>query len=86
MGASLCGGRWKGKGTLVTYSVESGALCVLEVLVNTDELADGYIRVSIDVPDDLAIASISIAELPNGGAQTPALMRPATSEQIESRN
>src|SRR5438128_1404189 len=52
------------KGTAVIYRAESRALCALEVLANGDELADNYVVTPIQVPDELAIKTFSIAELP----------------------
>jgi RES domain-containing protein len=66
LGASLYGGRWNHRGTSVIYTAESRALCALEVLVNSDELAGDYAAVPIDVPDDIAILVISTADLPQG--------------------
>jgi RES domain-containing protein len=66
LGASLYGGRWNHKGTSVIYTAESRALCALEVLVNSEELAGDYVAVPIDVPDEIAVQVISIANLPQG--------------------
>jgi len=66
MGASLYGGRWNHKGTPVIYSAETRALCALEVLVNSAELADDYVSISIDVPSDIAIKIVNIGDLPVG--------------------
>jgi RES domain-containing protein len=71
MGASLYGGRWNHKGTQVIYTAESYALCALEVLVNEDELANDYVSISIEIPDDLAITSLSVADLPPGWDSNP---------------
>jgi RES domain-containing protein len=66
LGASLYGGRWNHKGTAVIYTAESRALCALEMLVNSDELAGDYVRVPIDVPDEIAVQLITTADLPQG--------------------
>jgi RES domain-containing protein len=63
LGASLYGGRWNHRGTSVIYTAESRALCALEVLVNSGELAGDYAAVPIDVPDDIAIQVISTARI-----------------------
>ena len=73
LGASLYGGRWNHKGTSVIYSAESRALCALEVLANADELADDYISISIEIPDDLSITSVSMADLPTGWDANPSI-------------
>jgi RES domain-containing protein len=62
LGASLYGGRWNRKGTAVIYTAESRALCALEMLVNTDELADDYIAIPIELPSDIAIETVSEAD------------------------
>lgn len=60
------GGRWNHQDTAVIYTAESRALCALEVLVNSDELAVDYVAVPIDLPDEIAIQVISAADLPQG--------------------
>lgn len=72
LGASLYGGRWNHKGTPVIYAAASRALCALEVLANANELADDYAVTPIELPDDIAIVTLSIHALPPGwnAAQT----------------
>jgi RES domain-containing protein len=64
MGASLFGGRWNQKGTSVIYTAESRALCALEVLANSDELANDYVATPIEIPGQIAVTAISIPDLP----------------------
>src|SRR5262245_11793141 len=66
LGASLYGGRWNHKGTPVIYAAASRALCALEVLSNSDELAGDYVVTPIEIPDDLASTTLSIETLPSG--------------------
>jgi RES domain-containing protein len=66
LGASVYGGRWNHKGIAVIYTAESRALCALEMLVNSDELAGDYVTVPIDLPDEIAVQVISTADLPQG--------------------
>jgi RES domain-containing protein len=74
MGASLYGPRrWNHKGTAVIYTAESQALCALEVLVNADGLADDYISIAIEIPHDLSITSLSVADLPSGWDAYPSI-------------
>jgi RES domain-containing protein len=64
MGASLFGGRWNHKGTSVIYTAESRALCALEVLANSDELANDYVATPIEIFEQIAVTLISIPDLP----------------------
>jgi RES domain-containing protein len=76
LGASLYGGRWNHKGTPVIYGVASRALCALEILANANELAGDYVATPIELPDDLAVITLSIDSLPSDGTlleQLPAL-------------
>jgi RES domain-containing protein len=74
MGASLYGPRrWNHKGTGVIYTAESQAPCALEVLVNADGLADDYISIAIEIPDDLSVTSLSVADLPSGWDAYPSI-------------
>jgi RES domain-containing protein len=73
-GASLYGPqRWNHKGTRVVYSAESLALCALEVIVNVNELADDYVSISIELPSDLEITSLSVGDLPSGWDAYPSI-------------
>lgn len=64
LGASLYGGRWNHKGTAVIYAAASRALCALEVLANANDLAGDYVVTPIQLPDDLAVSTLSIDSLP----------------------
>jgi RES domain-containing protein len=50
----------------VIYTAESRALCALEVLVNSDELAGDYVAVPVELPDGIAVKEISLADLLEG--------------------
>jgi RES domain-containing protein len=63
VGASLYGGRWNHKGTPVIYTAASRALCVLEVLANAEDLADDYVVVPIEIPNDVPITTIWVQML-----------------------
>jgi RES domain-containing protein len=43
------------------------------VLVNEDELANDYVIISIEIPDDLAVTSVSVEDLPAGWDSSPFL-------------
>ena len=57
----------------MVYSAESLALCALEVIVNVNELADDYVSISIEIPNDLEITSRSVADLPSGWDAYPSI-------------
>jgi RES domain-containing protein len=83
MGASLYGPRrWNHKGTPVIYTAESQALCALEVLVNVDGLADDYISIAIEIPDNVSITSLLLPLCRAAGTHTLLSMLRATSEPI----
>ena len=58
------------------------ALCALEVLANADDLADDYVAIPIEIPDEVAVQVISIADFRKDGTQTSQSMRLGTSERI----
>ncbi|HEX3666116.1 MAG TPA: RES family NAD+ phosphorylase [Rhizomicrobium sp.] len=62
----LYDGRWNTAGRAVTYCATSPSLCVLEKLVHIEdpELLPAIVMVRYNVPDDLSVDTISIAELP----------------------
>lgn len=66
LGASMYGGRWNHKGTPVIYAAASRALCAIEVLANANEFAGDYLVTPIELPDDLAVTTLSIDALPSG--------------------
>jgi len=46
------------------YAAASRALCALEILAGSRELARDYISVPIEIPDDFPLRSLSIDDLP----------------------
>jgi RES domain-containing protein len=62
----LFDGRWNTMGRPVTYCATSPALCVLEKLVHVEDpmLLPALMMVRYDAPDNLAIDSRGLADLP----------------------
>jgi RES domain-containing protein len=62
----LYDGRWNTAGHAVTYCATSPSLCVLEKLVHVQdpELLPELVMVRYEVPNQLDVETISIAELP----------------------
>lgn len=58
-GARRSGGRWNSPGTLAVYASSTRALAVLEYLVHIDveEVPDDIVLLSLEVQDDLPVAS-----------------------------
>lgn len=65
-GAEKTGGRWNSKGTAMVYTSESRALCTTEIAVHTPLgiLPKDYELVSINIPDDLKIHTLSLKKPP----------------------
>jgi RES domain-containing protein len=59
-GSFLFGGRWSSVGTRVCYTAAHRSLAILEYRVNMDPegLPDDLVLATLEVPDDLAIASV----------------------------
>jgi RES domain-containing protein len=73
-GARLFGGRWNSPGLPALYTSSTIALAALEYLVHldSDEAPHDLIATRIDVPDDLAIATIAPQSLPARWYRYPA--------------
>ena len=63
-GAATYGGRWNPIGTPLIYAAASRALCALEILAGSRELADDYISIPIELPSDMMSRTLSIGDLP----------------------
>lgn len=65
-GALLYSGRWHHAGTPVVYCSESRALAALEQLVHLhrNRLPPNFACFSVEIPDELTIREVRIAELP----------------------
>jgi RES domain-containing protein len=66
-GARLAGGRWNSRGRAAVYTSSRLSLAALELLVHTDVVLvpPDLVACEIEVPDDIAIDSIELTELPN---------------------
>jgi len=64
-GAEKIGGRWNSKGIALVYTSESRALCTTEIAVHTPlgNLPLDYQIVTIDIPDEIQIKEVAIADL-----------------------
>lgn len=72
-GAEKAGGRWNCKGYPVLYTCESRALAAVEFAVHTSLgfAQDLYRIVTIEIPEDPSIYSISEKDLPDEWRQFP---------------
>ncbi len=78
-GANRFGGRWNSKNNRVIYASENRSLTVLEILVHlSDVLPDKYVLASADLPEALAIESVSEQELLDNWATLNAAEQQAT--------
>lgn len=63
-GARLFGGRWNPKGWPLIYTAASQSLALLELMVQDDPLRANYVLIPAQLPDDLPVRSIEVADLP----------------------
>jgi RES domain-containing protein len=74
-GARVEAGRWHQAGYRIVYTSASAALAALETLVHTasDLLPrTSYVAIPADIPEDLPILRLPVAELPTGWEAIPA--------------
>jgi RES domain-containing protein len=73
-GARRAGGRWNYKGIPVVYTADSTALATLETLVHfsLNLIPKNLAIATIDLPDELPITTIDLADLPDNWATYPA--------------
>ncbi len=73
-GARRAGGRWNYKGTTVVYTADSTALATLETLVHfpLNLTPKNRAIATIELPDELPITTIDLADLPDNWATYPA--------------
>lgn len=72
-GAAKSGNRWNSKGTEIIYTAESRALAMAEVLVHLSlpMLPADYMMLEIEIPDEISIKEIAIADLEEGWNSHP---------------
>ena len=75
-GAGLNGGRWNHPGIRIVYTSGSLSLAALEYFVNldTDLAPDDLVSITAEIPDDLAVHRLIVADLPDGWQSFPALV------------
>lgn len=73
-GARRYGGRWNRPGTAVVYTAATLSLCALEYLVHVDaSLAPPkLVAIAVEIPADVALRELTIADLPAGWRAYPA--------------
>ncbi len=78
IGASMCEGyRWNSLNTRLVYTAESRALATLEVSVHLDlneDLPSDRFYVEIEIPSDIKILEVSVADLPEGWNSKPPIL------------
>ena len=65
IGSAMTSGRWHKKGTHMVYTASSLALAMLEVMVQSSDLATPQAAIQVTIPDDL-VETPSFEMLPNG--------------------
>jgi RES domain-containing protein len=64
-------GRWHNRGTLILYTSEHVSLVKLEVLANSTETPINVSLITLEIPNEVSILSISAADLPIGWNRLP---------------
>lgn len=74
-GASISGGRWNSPGIEVIYTAANRSLAMAEVAVHFSiaTLPEGYMMMTIQVPDTISISEVDAKELPTDWNQFPSL-------------
>jgi len=72
-GAEKTGGRWNSKGVPVLYTAASRALAVVEIAVHVPLgiIPTDYYLATIEIPDQISIPRIEIADLPANWNRNP---------------
>ncbi|MGH2620874.1 MAG: RES family NAD+ phosphorylase, partial [Anaerolineales bacterium] len=73
-GARLYQRRWNQRGTRIVYTSESLSLAALEYFVNldTDLTPDDLVSIAAEVPDQLPVHRVAVADLPDDWQSFPA--------------
>ena len=83
IGAKLYGGRWNEPGLPVVYTASSLSLAMVETFVHLDDdlIPDDYVAIAADVPSEMALTRLNVADLPPDWRNYPP---PDTLKQIGS--
>jgi RES domain-containing protein len=75
IGASKNGGRWNSPGTEIIYTAANRSLAMAEVAVHLTigNLPEGFMMMTIDIPDNTSIIELEIKTLPPLWNQFPPL-------------
>src|SRR6187551_1956662 len=75
IGASKQGGRWNSPGTEIIYTSANRSLAMTEVVVHfaIGSIPDGFMMMTIEVPDTISLREIDILSLPAKWNQFPPL-------------
>lgn len=75
IGASKQGGRWNSRGTEIIYTAANRSLAMAEVAVHMaiGNLPNGFMMMTIHIPDDISQATLKIDTLPTNWNQFPPL-------------
>ena len=87
-GARLFDARWNFAGVSMVYTSTSLALAAIEFFVHLDpsEAPTGPVSLAADVPDNLAVERVEIAQLPDGWRRTDnRLLQQLGSDWIKSQ-
>ena len=90
VGGRRSAGRWHVRGVPVVYLAESAALAMLETLIHF-ELAPGeapadFQLLEVECPDDVGVATLESARLPDGWRDDQPLTRRLGAEWLRSRS
>lgn len=80
-GAKMAGARWNSKGTSLLYTVQSRALCSVEIAVHVPfgVLPKNYKLLTIEFPDSAKVKTLSTNQLPADWKENP---HPNSTQQI----